>query len=150
MIDLLKYTYLMEPEKVGEELDRLWNRYQEIINKKEPDWEEINEARSILYLTSQKFCEEIAVEAIERRLHLLKNRMTLMEFFNTIDKNSEKLGELRKDELFSKLERFYKVIKGFKNRQIEGKHYHDEDKFLKKYDQANPYKELKIGYRGSF
>lgn len=150
MISLLKYTYLLEPEKVQEELDRLWNRYQSIINKDNPNWEEINEARSVLYLTSQVYCEGIAVEAIERRLHLLKNKMTLIEFFSLIDKNSEKLAELREDELFSKLEKYYLVIKNFKNRCIEGKYYHEEEKFLKKYEQVNPNKELKLGYRGSF
>lgn len=71
MIELMKYTYMIEPEKVEEELGRLWERYQSIIHKDAPSWEELNEARSMLYLTGHVYCEKIAVEAIERRLHRL-------------------------------------------------------------------------------
>lgn len=150
MINLMKYTYMMKPEKAQEELNKLWDRYLSIINKETPSWEEINEARSILYLTGQVFCERIGIEAIERRLHLLKEKMTLIEFFSLIDQNSEKLAELRKDELFDKLERFYRVLKGYKNKYIDGKHYLEEEKFLKKHEKANPNKELKMGYKGRF
>jgi len=150
MIALMKYTYLMDPEKIQEELDNLWEKYQKIINKENPTWEEINEARSILYLTGQIYCEKIVVGAIERRLHLLKTKISLIEFFSLIDKNSEKLEELRKDELFSKLERFYRIIKNYKNKYFGGKYYLEEEKFLKIYEKVNPKKEFKIGYRGSF
>jgi hypothetical protein len=150
MIELMKYTYLMEPKKVKEELDKLWEKYQKIIQDKNPSWESINEARSILFLTGQIYCEQIAVEAIERRLHLLKEKISLVEFFNLIDKRSDELGELRKDELFRKLEEFYKIIKEYKNRYSGGKFYLDEEKLIEKYNQTNLDKELKIGYRGSF
>jgi hypothetical protein len=150
MIDLMKYTYLMEPEKIQKELNNLWSRYQEIINQNNPAWKEINEARAILFLTGQIYCEKIAVEAIERRLHLLKVKISLIEFLELIDKNSEELEELRKDELFNKLEKYYRVIKSYKNKYIGGKYYLEEEKFLKKYEKTNPNKELKIGYRGSF
>lgn len=146
----MKYTYLMEPERVQEELDCLWNKYQEIINQNNPTWEEINEARAILFLTGRIYCEKIAVEAIERRLHLLPAKLSLIEFLDLIDKNSVRLGELRKDELFSRLEQFYKVIKRYKNKYLEGKYYLEEEKFLKTYERVNPKKEFKIGYRGSF
>ncbi len=150
MIALMKYTYLMEPEKVQEELDILWDRYQTIINQDNPGWEEINEARAILFLTGQIYCEKIAVEAIERRLHLLKAKLSLIEFLDLIDKNSGKLEEMRRDELFSKLEKFYRVIKGYKNKYVKGKYYLEEEKFLKVYENVNPNKKFKIGYRGSF
>lgn len=150
MIALMKYTYLMEPENVRKELDILWDRYQTIINQDNPCWEEINEARAILFLTGQIYCENIAVEAIERRLHLLKAKLSLLEFLDLIDKNSEKSEELRKDELFSKLEKFYRVIKGYKNKYDKGKYYLEEEKFLKVYEKVNPNKKFKIGYRGSF
>jgi hypothetical protein len=140
----------MEPEKIKEELDNLWNRYQEIISQENPPWEEINEARAILFLTGQIYCEKIAVEAIERRLHLLKAKLSLVEFLELIDKNSERLEELRKDELFDKLEKFYRIIKGYKNKYLQGKYYLEEEKFLKIYEKVNPDKEFKIGYRGSF
>ncbi|MBU1204052.1 MAG: hypothetical protein KKG60_03220 [Nanoarchaeota archaeon] len=150
MINLMKYTYLMEPEKISEELDNLWNEYQQIINQENPTWKEVNEARAILFLTGQIYCEKIAVEAIERRLHLLKVKLSLLEFLDLIDKNSEKLEELRKDELFNKLERFYRIIKAYKNKYIKGKYYLEEERFLKVYEKVNPDKELKIGYRGPF
>ena len=150
MIPLMNYTYMMEPEKVQNELSKLWDKYQLIINKDNPNWDEINEARSILYLTGNVFCEKIAVEAIERRLHLLKEKLSLIEFFDLIDKNSEKLEELRKDELFVKLEKFYNIIKKYKNNYTGGKYYLEEEKFIKKYNNLNPEKEHKIGYKGSF
>lgn len=142
---------MMEPEKVQEELDKLWNRYQLIINKENSTWKEINEARAILFLTAQIYCEKIAVDAIKRRLNLLKEKLSLIEFFDLIDKNSEKLEELRKtDELFNKLEKFYRIIKKYKNKYVGGKYYLEEEKFIKKYADINPEKELKMGYMGSF
>lgn len=150
MISLMKYTYLMEPEKIQKELDNLWSKYQDIINSDNSTWEEINEARAILFLTGQIYCEKIAVEAIERRLHLLKVKLSLIEFLDLIDKNSDKLEQLRKDELFFKLEKFYRVIKGYKNKYLKGKYYLEEEQFLKIYNKINPDKEFKMGYRGSF
>ena len=146
----MKYTYLMEPEKVKKELDKLWKRYQKIIQDENPSWEDVNEARAILFLTGQIYCEKIAVEAIKRRLHLLKEKISLIQFFDLIDKNSERLIELRKDKLFSKLEEFYRVIKNYKNKYVEGRYYLEEEKFIKKYKEANPKKDLKMGYKGSF
>ncbi len=150
MIILMKYTYMMEPEKVQEELDRLWNNYQEILKDSSSNWEKVNEARAILYLTGQVYCEEIAIEAIERRLHLLKEKIELVDFFNLIDKDSEKLNELRRDELFAKLEKFYRIIKLYKNKYNKGKFYLDEEKFIEEYQKQNPDKDLKIGYKGFF
>lgn len=146
----MKYTYMMEPEKVQEELNRLWDKYQIILENPNSNWENVNEARAILYLTGQVYCERIATEAIERRLPLLKEKIELIEFFNLIDKNSEKLNYLRKDELFVKLEKFYKIIKLYKNKYNKGKFYLDEEKFIERYQEQNPEKDLKIGYRGSF
>ena len=112
--------------------------------------EKVNEARAILYLTGQVYCEEIAPEAIKRRLHLLKEKIELIDFFNLIDKNSERLNELRKDELFVKLEKFYRIIKSYKNKYNKGKFYLDEEEFIEKYQKQNLDKDLKIGYKGSF
>ena len=146
----MKYTYLLEIEKIKEELDKFWKKYQEILHNSNSTWEEINEARAILFLTGQIYCEDIAVKAIERRLHLLKEKLTLIEFFDLIDKNSLRLRELRNDSLFSDLEKFYKIIKEYKYKYNEGKYYLDEEKFLKRYKEKNPDKDLKIGYKGEF
>ncbi len=136
----------MEPDKIKQELEKLWNKYQELLKK--PNWENINEARAILYLTAEIYCEQIATKAIERRLHLLK--LTLTEFFHIIDKKSEKLNKLRKNELFNKLEKFYKIIKQYKNKYTKGKYYLDEEEFIEKYNKINKDKSIKIGYKGSF
>ena len=80
---------MMEPEKVQEELDRLWNKYQEILEDSNSNWEKANEARAILYLTGQVYCEEIALEAIERRLHLLKEKIELIAM---LSKEANKQG----------------------------------------------------------
>jgi hypothetical protein len=146
----MKYTYLMEPEKVQEELDRLWQRYLTIISKSDPSWEEVNEARAIIYLTAAIYCDEIAAGAIERRLHLLKTKMSLIEFYTLVDRNSDKLKELRQDDLFTTLEKFYRVVKGYKNKYLEGKYYLEEEKLIEKYNKANPDKELKMRYQGEF
>ena len=150
MIALMKYTYLMIPEKIKEELGLLWNKYQKILNDENSTWEDLNEARAILFLTGQIYCEQIAVKAIERRINLLKEKITLLEFFDLIDKNSSKLEELRKDELFIKLENFYIIIKEFKNKYEKGKYYLDEERFIEKHKEKNPDKNLKMGYKGEF
>ena len=111
MIILMKYTYMMEPKGVEVRLNQLFGKYLMILENNSSTWEDINEARAILYLTGQVYCEQIAVEAIERRLHLLKEKLSLIEFFNFIDRESEKLFELRKDDLFKKLEEFYRIVK---------------------------------------
>ena len=138
----------MEPKKIRQALEKLWKRYQKLLKKS--DWESINEARSILYLIGQIYLEQIATETIQRRLHLLKEKLTLLEFFDIIDKNSEKLKNLRKDELFKRLEEFYIIVKQYKNKYVGGKYYLDEEKFIQKYNKKNPNKSLKIGYKGSF
>ena len=119
MIKLMKYTYLLENDKISKELELMYQKYSGFLEKAEEVWKELNEARAILYLTGQVYCEQIALETIQRRLHLLKQPLQLLEFLNLIDSNSEKLNELRNEELFRKLEEFYKIIKEYKNKFIE-------------------------------
>jgi len=146
----MKYTYLLDYEKVEKELNNYWERYKKILEDKNVSWEDLNEARAILFLTGQVYCEQIAIEAIKKRLHLLKEKITILEFFDLVDKNSKKLDELRKDKLFLKLEKFYRIIKEFKNRYLGGKFYLDEEKFIEKYNKSNPEKNVQIGYKGKF
>ena len=148
MRQLLKYTYLMDVEKVDEELEKLWVRYQEILAK--PNWESLNEARAILYSVGNIYCEKIAPEAIERRLHLLKKPLSLVEFLSKVDGRSKNLPALRKDPLFSRLEKFYLAVKKFKNKDAGGKYYIDEERFLELYNKYAPNQESKIGYQGRF
>jgi hypothetical protein len=148
MIDLLKYTYTLQVKKINSELNKYWQHYQKIL--KNPNWEKLNEARAILYLLGEVYCEQIVPQAIKRRLHLLKNRLSLLGFFSVIDRNSKKLTDLRKEHLFLELEEFYKSVKNFKNKFTGGKYYLDEEKFIKLYNKYNPDKKIKIGYQGQF
>ncbi len=150
MIELMKYTYLLENDKIKNELELMYQKYSGFLGKAEEMWQQLNEARAILYLTGQVYCEQIAVDVIKRRLHLLKQPLQLSEFLNLIDSNSEKLNELREEELFRKLEEFYKIIKEYKNKYSKGKFYLDEEKFIEFYNLFNPNKDLKIGYKGEF
>ncbi len=150
MIELMKYTYLMEADKIQQELDAYRKRYIEIIDNEKSTRVELNEARAILFLTGHIYCEEVAVGAVERRLHLLPGKPTLVEFFLLIDSESEMLEDYRKHNLFNKLERFYRIIKAYKNRYREGKYYLEEEKFLKRYQEMSPNPEMWIGYKGDF
>lgn len=146
---LLKNTYLLDIEKVEERLNKLWDRYQKILKK--PTWKSLNEARAILYLTGDIYCEKIVPEAIERRLHLLKKPMSLLDFLSMVDAGSkEELKKFRKDELFVRLEKYYIIIKNFKNKFNGGKYYLDEERFIDLYNSHNPNKKLKIGYMGRY
>lgn len=144
----MKCTYLMDIDGIKNELERLWNEYQEILNK--PSWEKLNEARSILYLVGNVYCENIAPEAIERRLHLLEKTMTLDKFLLLVDTRSAKLIKLRKDPIFKNLEKFYLLVKNFKNKFVGGNYYLDEERFIELYNKYNPENNLKINYRGEF
>ena len=146
MQKLLKYTYLLDVKKIDRELRRLWKRYQDIL--KRPDWESLNEARAILYLTGDIYCEKIAPGAIRKRLCFLKKPISLKEFLSKVDSRSEDLDKLREENLFQKLENFYILVKEFKNKNVGGKFYLDEEKFIKLYNKFNPDKKLKIGYGG--
>ena len=148
MKNLLKHTYLLEPKKVEKELEKLWDRYEELLD--DPSWENLNEARAILYIIGAIYTEDIAPKAIERRLHLLKKPMDLLEFFTVIDSKSKDLKELRKDPLFKKLEEYYEIIKKNKNRFVGGKHYMNEEKFIDLYNKYNPEQDIKIREMGRF
>ena len=145
---LLKYTYLLDVKKIDIQLEKLWQKYQAIL--KNPNWDDLNEARAILYLVGYIYLETIASEAIERRLHLLKKPISSVKFFTLIDSNSKELRTYRKDSLFIKLEKYYLLVKKFKNRFVGGKYYMDEEKFIKLYNKYNSNKDLKIGERGKF
>jgi len=146
----MKYTYLLENNKIKKELELMYQKYSGFLAKAEEVWQELNEARAILYLTGDVYCEQIATGAIQRRLPLLKQPLQLTEFLQLIDSNSERLDELRQDELFVKLEEFYRIIKEYKNKYSKGKFYLDEEKFIDTYNKFNPDKDSKLGYKGGF
>lgn len=145
---LLQYTYLLDVPKIDESLEKLWYRYQEILQT--PDWKDLNEARGILFFVGHIYCEQIAPQAIERRLHQLQRPLPLIQFFTLIDSHSSELQQYRQDPLFKTLEEFYQIIKKYKNKNVGGKQYLDEEKFIKLYNFHNPNKEIKIKEKGKF
>ncbi len=145
---LLKNTYLLDVKNIEKDLVRLWKRYQHILNN--PNREDLNEARSILYLTGRVYCEQIVPEAIGKRLNQLKKKISEIEFYTAIDSNSKKLKTYRKDKLFSKLEKLYLLVKKYKNKETSGQYYLDEERFIELYDQYKPSKGLKVGFRGKY
>ena len=138
----MKHTYMMNVKGIESRLNTLWKKYQAILKK--PTWPKLNEARAILFLTGRIYCEQIAPKAIERRL---KN-MKLITFLTLIDTNSPKLKQLRKDKNFQTLEQFYKIVKNYKNKFVGGKHYKDEERFIKLYNQYAPTKPQQTSYKG--
>ncbi len=146
MIELMKHTYLMNLQGIKDSLETLWNRYQKILDN--PNWEDLNEARSILFLTGHIYCEQIAVKAIERRLSHLKQPLQLTEFLLLIDSKSKDLEKHRSDPKFKELEDFYNIIKEYKNRYVGGKFYKDEEKFVEIYNQHAPSETHKTSYKG--
>lgn len=136
----------MDLKGIKESLETLWQRYQHILEN--PNWEDLNEARAILYLTGQVYCEQIAVGAIERRLSHLQKPLQLNEFLLLIDSESDKLEEFRSDPKFKELEDFYRIIKEYKNMHVGGKFYKDEEKFVEIYNQHAPSESHKTSYKG--
>jgi len=150
MITLMKYTYLMQTNKIDKELSKLWIKYQKILNNSQATWENINEARAILFITGSIYLEQVATEAIEKRLKHLKENFKIIEFLHLIDSNSPRLKNLRACPKFKELETFYNIIKKHKNKYNGGKFYLDEGRFIQKHKALNPNKKSTIGYKGYF
>ncbi|MCD4771006.1 hypothetical protein K8R30_01150 [archaeon] len=150
MINLMKYTYLMQTDKIDKELTRLWERYQKILDNPNSTWEDTNEARAILFMTGNLYLEQISTEAIEKRLKHLEKDFRIIEFLHIIDSESPRLKELRTCPKFKELETFYRIIKKHKNKHTKGKFYLDEERFIQRYRKLSPDKKSKVGYKGYF
>lgn len=138
MINLLKHTYLLDLKAIKVDIERLWNRYQRIINNKNSSWNDLNEARAILYFLGHLYPEHLALESLERRIKFIKPKITLDKFFLIIDKNDvENLKKYAKNERFNKLKELYLIVKSVKNRVKNGV-YLDEEKFNKAYAKRKP------------
>jgi len=138
MKELLKDTYLLDIKAIKKDIERLWGRYQKIVNNKKSSWEELNEARAILYSIGHLYPEKIALESFERRIKFVKPKITLDNFFSIIDKNDVKnLKKYAKDEKFNKLKELYLIVKNIKNR-VKNNVYLDEERFNKAYSKLKP------------
>lgn len=138
MINLLKNTYLLDLKAIKADIERLWKRYQKIIDDKKSSWEDLNEARATLYFLGHLYPEHLALESLERRIKFVKPKITLDKFFLIIDKNDIKnLKKYGKDEKFNKLKELYLIVKNIKNRVKNGV-YLDEERFNKAYTRLKP------------
>ena len=138
MKDLLKYTYLLDTKNIKKSLGNLWREYQKILGKKNLTWEELNEARAILYFIGYLYPEKIALESLEKRARLIKPSIGIDEFLSAIDGNDAKiLKKYAKNKKFIQLKNFYLIVKGMKNR-VKGKSYLDEKKFNEIFKKMKP------------
>ncbi len=138
MKDLLKYTYLLDTKNIKKGMDNLWVEYQEILEKKNLTWEELNEARAILYFIGYLYPEKFALESLEKRIKFIKPSIGIDEFLLAIDGNDAKiLKKYAKNKEFIQLKDFYLIVKGVKNR-IKGKSYLDEKKFNEIFKKMKP------------
>lgn len=138
MKDLLKYTYLFDVKKIENSIEGLWKRYQKILNSEKSSFEDLNEARAILYFLGYLYPEKIALESLERRVNQVKPKITLDKFFLAVDKKDKKVFAVYKgNKRFNKLKSFYSVVKDIKNR-VKNNSYLDEERFNKVYLNLKP------------
>ncbi len=138
MIELLKSVYLLDTKAVKKEIERLWNRYQKIINNEKSSWKDLNEARAILYSLGRLYPETIVLESLERRVKYIKPKISLDDFLTAIDRNDEKiLKKYGSNKKFNKLKELYLITKGIKNR-VKNNIYLDEERFNDAYAKLEP------------
>ncbi|MDD5552018.1 MAG: hypothetical protein PHI88_02585 [Candidatus Pacebacteria bacterium] len=135
---LLKYTYLLDVEKIKKRIEIIWGRYQTILNNENSSFKDLNEARAILYFLGCLYPEKIALESLEKRIKHIKPPITLDEFFLAIDTKDKKiLNRYKKDNKFNKLKDFYLIVKDIKNR-VKNNTYLDEGRFNKIFSKLKP------------
>lgn len=138
MEDLLKYTYLLNIKKIEQNIEDLWNRYQEILNSRRSSWEDLNEARAILFFLGYLYPEKIALKSLEKRVQFIKPKINLDDFLSVVDKDDKKtLKKYKNNRKFNKLKEFYLIVKSIKNR-VKNNTYLDEERFNKLYSKLKP------------
>jgi len=136
--NLLKYTYLLDTVRIKQNIESLWERYQEILNNKKSSWEDLNEARAILYFFGYLYPEKIALESLEKRVKYIRPAITLDKFLLAIDGNNKRvLDKYKNNRKFNKLKDFYLAVKNIKNR-VKNNSYLDEGGFDKIYSKLKP------------
>lgn len=138
MKELLKYTYLLNTDKIKERVEILWQRYQQILDNKNSSWEDLNEARAILYFIGYLYPEKIALESLEKRIGYVKPVIGLDKFLLAIDGSDKKvLNKYKSNKKFNSLKKFYLILKDIKNR-TKNNTYLDEGRFNKFYSKSKP------------
>ena len=138
MKDLLKYTYLLNTDRIKKNIERLWKRYQKILDNKKSSWEDLNEARAILYFLGYLYPEKIVLGSLESRIKYIKPIISLDKFLLAIDRDNENiLRKYRNNKEFNKLKDFYLMVKDIKNR-VKNNTYLDEGRFNEFYSKLKP------------
>lgn len=138
MKDLIKYTYLLDIKGIRREINNLWEEYQRILNNKSSSWEDLNEARAILYFIGYLYPEKIALESLEKRVKNITSTISLDEFLLAVDrKDKGVLSKYENNEKFNKLKEFYLIVKDIKNR-VRNNTYLDEERFNQLYSKLEP------------
>jgi len=138
MINLLKYTYLLDTKNIKKSIKILWQRYQNILDDKKSSWEDLNEARAILYFLGYLYPEKIALNSLERRIKNIKPSIDLDKFLLAVDRNDEKITKkYEKNKKFNQLKNFYVIVKNIKN-CTKNNNYLDEERFNKIYTKYKP------------
>jgi hypothetical protein len=138
MTELLKYTYLLDVKRIRRSIELLWSRYQGILDNGKSSWEDLNEARAILYFIGYLYPEKIALQSLTSRIKHIKPRISLDRFFLSVDRNDKAiLGKYEKNDNFNKLKEFYLAVKDIKNR-VKNNAYLDEERFNGLYSKLKP------------
>jgi len=138
MKDLLKYTYLLNTDRIKKNIERLWERYQKILDNKKSSWEDLNEARAILYFLGYLYPEKIVLGSLENRIKYIKPIISLDKFLLSVDRGDETiLKKYRNNKEFNKLKDFYLMVKDIKNR-VKNNTYLDEGRFNELYSKLKP------------
>jgi hypothetical protein len=139
MIKILKYTYLLDNKSLAREIEWLWQKYLKILDRKQPLWPELNEARAILYLLGYYFPEVIAAESLKKRVKYINPKISLDRFLAAIDRNEKKiLSRYSRNSRYKKLRDFYLITKSIKNRVRHDGSYLEEKTFNRLYRNAKP------------
>lgn len=135
MLKILKKTYLLDNNGLKKEIDKEWKRYEAIIGKKNPNWEELNEARAILYVLGYLFPEKIALESLRKRVKYIKPKISLEKFLISVHTKDLKYSR-NKEYLI--LKEFYNIVKSIKNKIGSDGSYLNEKTFNKAYIKKRP------------
>jgi hypothetical protein len=138
MMELLKYTYLLDVKGIRKNIELLWSRYQKILDNKKSSWEDLNEARAILYFIGYLYPERIALHSLASRIKHIEPRISLDRFLRAIDRSDRAiLGKYKNNDNFNKLKEFYLAVKDIKNR-VKNNAYLDEERFNRFYSKLKP------------
>lgn len=135
MLNILKNIYLLDNRGLKIEIGKNWKRYKKIIDKKDPTWPELNEARAILYFLGYLFPEKIALESLSRRVKYIKPKISLEKFLLSVDTNDDKYS---KNKEYLILKEFYAIVKSIKNKIGNDGSYLSEKRFNTLYAKKRP------------